>query len=83
MLRLWESQFVDALGEAVRSGELPGDADVDQLVFEITAMLTRANFTWIQTGATRVLDRARVGIRHVLERASGPGDRRRGSRSRR
>src|SRR4051812_8305260 len=35
MLRMWEAQFVDALGEAVRAGELPGDADVDQLVFEV------------------------------------------------
>ena len=65
-----------------RAGELPGDADVGQLVFEITAMLVRANFTWILTGSPRVLDRARVGIRHVLERASGPGRRRRDSRSR-
>src|SRR4051812_2652031 len=82
LLRVWEEQFVEALGEAVRAGELPADADVGQLVFEITAMLTRANFTWIQAGATGVLDRARVGIRHVLERASGPGRRRRESRSR-
>jgi len=79
MLRLWETQFVDALGEAVRAGELRGGADVGQLVFEITAMLVRANFTWIQAGDARVLDQARVGIRHVLERASGPG---RGQKSR-
>jgi hypothetical protein len=83
LLRLWEEQFVDALGEAARAGELPAGADADQLVFEITAMLTRANFTWIQAGDARVLERARLGIRHVIERASGPGRRRRESRSRR
>jgi AcrR family transcriptional regulator len=83
MMRLWEAQFVDALGEAVRADELPGGADVDQLVFEITAMLVRANFAWIQTGDAGVLGRARAGIRHVIERASRQGRRRRESRSRR
>jgi AcrR family transcriptional regulator len=83
LLRLWEEHFVEALDEAIRAGELPRDADVGQLVFEITAMLTRANFAWIQAEATGVLDRARVGIRHVLERASGSGRRQPGSRPRR
>jgi AcrR family transcriptional regulator len=72
MLRLWQDQFVESLREAVAAGELPHDADVDQLVFEVTAMLVRANFTWIQTGDVSVLDRARVGIGHVLDRAAGP-----------
>src|SRR4051812_42028089 len=73
MLRLWQDQFVESLREAVAAGELPHDADVDQLVFEVTAMLVRANFTWIQTGDARALEQARVGIRQVLERAAGPG----------
>jgi hypothetical protein len=47
---------------------LPRDTDIDQLVFEITAMLVRANFTWVVTGDARVLEQARIGIRHVLER---------------
>jgi len=63
----WLEQFAEALGQAVAGGELPRDIDIDQLVFEITAMLVRANFTWIVTGDTRVLDQARIGIRHVLE----------------
>lgn len=82
MLREWEGQFVEALDEAVRAGELPGGADVGQLVFEVTAMLARANFAWVLTGDARVLDRARVGVEHVLECDSGPG-RPPGSRSRR
>jgi hypothetical protein len=41
------------------------------LVFEITAMLVRANFTWVVTGETRVLEQARIGIRRVLERVAG------------
>ena len=50
---------------------MAGDADVDQLVFEITAMMVRANFSWVVTGETRVLGQARIGIRHVLEGVAG------------
>ena len=64
----WLAQFAEALGQAVEEGELPRDADIEQLVFEITAMMVRANFTWIVTGDTQVLDQARNDIRHVLER---------------
>lgn len=83
MLQHWEGQFVDALAAAVQAGELPGGSNVDQLVFEITAMLVRANFAWIQAGDARVLARARLGIRHVLEPAPGPGRRARGTGPRR
>jgi AcrR family transcriptional regulator len=79
----WLDQFAEALGQAVAGGELPRDTDIDQLVFEITAMLVRANFSWVVTGETRVLEQARIGIRHVLERVAGhtecesrPSDRR-------
>jgi AcrR family transcriptional regulator len=73
----WLLQFVEALGQARDGGELPRETDVDQLVFEITAMMVRANFTWIVTGDTHVLDQARIGICHVLERVAGqPGSKR-------
>ena len=68
----WLDQFAEALGQAVAGGELPPGTDIDQMVFEITAMMVRANFTWIVTGETRVLEQARIGIRHVLERVAGP-----------
>jgi AcrR family transcriptional regulator len=74
---LWIGQFAEALGQARAGGELPREADIDQLVFEVTAMLIRANFTWIVTGEARVLDQARVGIRHVLDRAAGQVERKR------
>jgi AcrR family transcriptional regulator len=67
----WLGLFAEAVGEAIARGELPRDTDIDQLVFEITAMLVRANFTWIVTGDTRVLDQARIGIRHVFDRVEG------------
>ena len=71
----WLEQFTEALGQAVAGGELPRDTDIDQLVFELTAMLVRANFAWIVTGETRVLEQARTGIRHVLERVWGDNGR--------
>jgi AcrR family transcriptional regulator len=67
----WLGQFAAALGQAIDGGELRQDADIGQLVFEVTAMLVRANFTWIVTGDPQVLEQARTGIRHTLERAGG------------
>ena len=64
----WLLQFTEALGRPRDSGELSRETDIDQLVFEITSMMVRANFTWIVTGDTQVLDQARNDIRHVLER---------------
>ncbi len=67
----WVGQFAEALSQAVAGGELPRATDIDQPVFEITAMLVRANFTWVVTGETLVLEQARTGIGHVLERVAG------------
>jgi hypothetical protein len=64
----WVEQFVDTLRQAVAGNELPRSADIDQLVFEITAMLVRANFSWVLTGDQRTLMQASAGIRHVLDR---------------
>jgi AcrR family transcriptional regulator len=69
--RRWVEQFAEALNRAVAGGELPRDTDIDQLVFEITAMMIRANFAWIVSGETHVLEQARMGIRHALERVAG------------
>jgi len=66
----WIAQFVAALRQACADGEIQPDADLDQLAFEITAMLFRANFAWIMTEDERVLNQARVGIRGVLSRAA-------------
>jgi hypothetical protein len=67
----WLARFAGALAEATAGGELPRDADVDQLVFEIPAMLVRANFAWVAFGETHVLEQARVGVGHVLDRVKG------------
>ena len=83
MQRAWVAQFISALGQARDARELPRATDLDQLAFEITAMLFRSNFAWIMTEDERVLDQARAGVRHVIERASltaakGAGGRRKG-----
>jgi AcrR family transcriptional regulator len=64
----WIAQFIAALRQACDDGEIQPDSDLDQLAFEITAMLFRANFAWIMTEDKRVLNQARVGIRGVLSR---------------
>jgi AcrR family transcriptional regulator len=77
----WLTLFADALRQAVAAGELPADVDIDQLVFEVTAMLVRGNFAWVMTGDVRVLEQTRSGVRNVLDWAAGPGGRQ-GSRRR-
>jgi AcrR family transcriptional regulator len=67
----WVAQFASALRQARDDGEIQPDADLDQIVFEITAMLFRTNFAWIVAANERVLDQARIGIRNVLSRVAG------------
>jgi AcrR family transcriptional regulator len=64
----WAAQFITALRQACDDGEIQSDADLHQLVFEITAMMFRANFAWIVAEDERVLNQARIGIRNVLSR---------------
>jgi AcrR family transcriptional regulator len=64
----WVGEFLAALKQARDDGELPLDADLDQLVFEITAMMFRANFAWVVTEEERVLQQAQIGIQNVLRR---------------
>jgi AcrR family transcriptional regulator len=66
----WVEQFTSALRQGSEAGEIPRDSDLDQVTFEITAMMLRANLAWILTEDKRVLDRARVGIKNVVARVS-------------
>lgn len=66
MQAVWVGQFIEALQQARDAGELTRDSDVEQLAFEITAMMFRANFGWIMSEDEQVLERARTGIKHVL-----------------
>jgi AcrR family transcriptional regulator len=69
MQNAWMAQFMAALRQAC-DDELPPDADLEQLVFEITAMMFRSNFAWIVTEDEHVLNLARVGIQNILSRAA-------------
>ena len=65
------AEIREAGGEAIAvATDVSRRADLDQLAFEITAMLFRANFAWIVTENERVLNQARVGIRGVLDRVA-------------
>ena len=66
----WIAQFLTALQQARDDGELAPDANLEQLVFEITAMMFRSNFAWILTEDERALNLARVGIQNVLSRVA-------------
>jgi AcrR family transcriptional regulator len=66
----WVAKFIAALRQACDGGEIQSGADVNQLVFEITAMMFRANFAWIVTEDERVLDQARHGIQSILSRVT-------------
>ena len=70
MQAAWVGQFIEALTQARDADELPRDSDLEQLAFEITAMMFRANFAWIMSEDLRTLDRARAGITHVLANAA-------------
>ena len=65
----WVEQFTSALRQAREAGDIPRDADIDQLAFEITAMMLRANFAWVLTEDKAVLEQARTGVDNVLARA--------------
>ncbi|MFO0877618.1 MAG: helix-turn-helix domain-containing protein [Gemmataceae bacterium] len=64
----WGAMFIAALRQACDDGELQSDVDLNQLVFEITAMMFRANFAWVVTSDDHILDQARLGIRNILSR---------------
>jgi AcrR family transcriptional regulator len=81
----WVAQFTAALRHARDHGELSPRTDLDQLVFEITAMMFRANFAWIVSEDEGVLDQARAGIRNALARVANvaqPNGRARSSKKR-
>jgi AcrR family transcriptional regulator len=66
----WAGMIADALRRAIAGEEIASDTDVDQLVFEITAVMLRANFGWILSEDPGVLEQCRMGVRHALERVA-------------
>jgi AcrR family transcriptional regulator len=66
----WSSLIASSLGTAQQQGELNADTDIEQLAFELNAMLSQANAVFLLYGDRDVFDAARRGIRDRLERAS-------------
>jgi AcrR family transcriptional regulator len=58
----WSDLLQANLREARRAGDLRRDADVDQLTFELNALLHEANGHYLLFRDTSVLDRARAAI---------------------
>jgi hypothetical protein len=51
---------------AQAAGEVEGDEDVEQLTFEINAMLMMANGAYVMDPNPEVLERARRGIAKLI-----------------
>ena len=66
----WSQLVAAGLLAAQGSGELDPAADIEQLTFEINAVLAHANTVFLLDGDHKVFDLARRAIRDRLERAS-------------
>jgi AcrR family transcriptional regulator len=66
----WAELVASGLRAAQDQGELEPDANVEQLTFEINAVLVHANNVFLLQGDRKVFDLARGVIRDRLERAA-------------
>jgi len=78
-LRVVYAKLLAGLTHVVRDartmGEIAATEDVDQLTFELDALLLGANFAYVFFDDPAALARARRGVRARLERALPPGRR--------
>jgi AcrR family transcriptional regulator len=65
----WTELVASGLREAQRQGDLQADVSVEQLTFELNAMLAQANALFLLQGDRRAFDLAR---RAIHERLAGP-----------
>jgi AcrR family transcriptional regulator len=69
----WSELVRGVLSEAQAEGDLRSDVDLDQLAFELNAMLAHANALWVLRSDHRWMERARHGIRRLIDEArAGP-----------
>ena len=66
VLNLWLSLLKQCILDAQAIGEIDPHAEVDQVVFEIQAMLLTANFLFVMTNDPLRLTQARRGVEDVL-----------------
>jgi AcrR family transcriptional regulator len=64
----WAELIASALSTARREGELPRGTSIEQLTFELNALLVHANAMFMLYGDRKAFDLARRAIRNRLER---------------
>jgi hypothetical protein len=65
----WMGLITSSLGAAQRQGDLDRDESIEQIAFELNAMLAQANAVFLLYGDHKAFDLARSAIRDRLERA--------------
>lgn len=65
-----DARITGHLRTAQAAGELPPDTDVEQVGFEIVAVLAAANAQMLLRDSDEPLDRARIAVEHALTRAA-------------
>lgn len=70
--REWLSLLEQIVDEARVRGELDQDADIPQLVFDVTAAVQLANYYFVLFEDRAVIERARAAIRGAITRATPP-----------
>jgi AcrR family transcriptional regulator len=66
ILQDWMGELAAAAGQAVESGELDPATDVEQLAFELDAMLFMGHASYVMYGDAALLGRARRGIERLI-----------------
>lgn len=70
VINSWLSLLQQCILDAQTLGEIDRGAQVDQLVFEIQAMLLAANYLFVMTNDPLRLSQARLGVEDVLARVA-------------
>lgn len=71
--RAWLAEMTEIARAAQERGEIRGDVDLEQLVFEVYACLELANYHFVLFRDPRVLERGRRAVRGQLARARAEG----------
>ena len=66
----WMGLMATSLATAQRQGDLDAEADVEQIAFELNAMLAQANAVFLLYGNRKVFDMARGAVHDRLDRAA-------------
>ena len=66
----WAALIASSLAAAQRQGDLNSDASIDQIAFELNAMLAQANAVFLLYGDRKAFDLARRAIRDRIAQAA-------------